>query len=91
MLQFIVEMPPLDSIKDKRKVVNSLKDRIRTKFKVSTAEVDLMDSVRFSQIGIALVSNSKKYGESVMQKILHFVEENSPGRLADARIHSAQF
>ena len=91
MLQFIVEIPPVTSIKDKRKIVNSLKDRIRNKFKVSVAEVDLLDSLRFTQIGIALVSNSKKYGESVMQKILHFAEENSPGRLADAQVLSAYF
>ena len=91
MLQFIVEIPPITSIKEKRRIVGSLKDRIRVKFKVSVAEIDLQDSFRFAQFGIALVSNSRKYGESVMQKILRFAEDNSPGRLNDAKIASEIF
>ena len=88
MLKFIIEIPPISSIKEKRRIIGSLKDKIRIKFKVSAAEVDLQDSYRFAQFGVALVSNSRKYGESVMQKILHFVEANSPGRLNDAKIMS---
>ena len=91
MLQFIVEMPDVYSIKDKRRIIRSLKDRIGHKFKVSIAEVDLQDSLRFAQVGVAKVSNSRKFGESVMNKILTFTENNVEGRLVDARIMTERY
>ena len=68
MLQFIIELPDITSIKDKRKIITSLKARLQRKFKYSIAEVDLNDSLSFSQFGIAVVSNSKEYGEKVLNK-----------------------
>ena len=37
------------------------------------------------------MSNSASYGESVMQKILKFAEEEVPGRLHDVEIHSERY
>jgi uncharacterized protein YlxP (DUF503 family) len=91
MIQFIIEIPATATIKDKRRAVNSLKDRVRNRFKVSISEVDLQESHRFAHLGVALVSNSRQYGESVMHKILSFLEENVSGRLIDAKIASEFF
>jgi uncharacterized protein len=88
MIQLIIEIPEAGSIKDKRRVVKSLRDRMQRKFRLSAAEVDLQDSLRFSQIGGALVSNSRQFGESVMQKVLRFVEDEAPGRVQDVQITS---
>ena len=74
LIQIIFEIPESSSLKDKRSVVSSAKERIRRKFRVSCAEVDLLDSLRFAQIGAALVSNSREFGETVMNRILSFVE-----------------
>ena len=91
MIQVLIEIPDITSIKDKRRILNSLKDRVHHKYKVSVAEVDLQDSLQFAQIGAAKVTNSKQFGESVMHKILTFVEENTPGRLIDAKISSEHY
>ena len=91
MIQFIIEMPEVTSIKEKRRIVKSLKDRVHHRYKVSIGEVDLLDSLRFAQIGAAKVTNSKQFGEKVMHKILAFVEENISGRLVDAKIMSEHF
>ena len=91
MIQLVIEIPGTSSLKDKRRVVKSLKDRIANKFKVSISEVDLLDSLQFAQLGAAKVSNSKQFGESVMQKIMNFVEDNIPGRLVDAQIMTERF
>lgn len=88
MIQFIIEFPDVASIKDKRRLVNSAKEKIQRRFKVSAAEVDLQDSLRYSQMGAALVSNSRKYGEEVMNKIIRFVEDEVEGRLQDVSIYS---
>lgn len=91
MLQLIIELPETTSIKDKRKVVTMTKERLRVKFRVSCAEVDLQDSLGFAQIGAALVSNSKEFGEKVMQKALAFVEDGLALKVYDAQIHTEIF
>ncbi len=90
-LQFIVELPGISSLKEKRRIVKSLKDRLVHKFRVSAAEVDLLDSLRFAQIGAALVSNSQQFGESVLNKVLDFAIDNISGRIVDTKILSEQF
>lgn len=91
MIQIVFELPESTSLKDKRRVIASVKERLRSKFKVSCAEVDLLDSLRFAHIGAALVSNSRQFGEEVMQKALSCVEDGFPLRVHDAQIHSEQF
>jgi uncharacterized protein YlxP (DUF503 family) len=88
MLDIIIELPESTSLKDKRSVVSSVKQRLRTKFRVSCAEVDILDSLSFAEIGAALVSNSKAFGESVMHKALAVVEDEYGLRVHDAQIHS---
>jgi len=91
MLQVVIELPDATSLKDKRRVVLAIKERLRLKFRVSCAEVDLLDSIRFAHLGAAIVSNSREFGESVMQKALALVEDGFALRVHDAQIHSEQY
>jgi uncharacterized protein len=91
MIQFRIALPPLSSIKDKRRIVSSLKGRLASKFHISVAEVELMDSLSTAQLGAALVSNSKTFGETVMRKALSFVEATCEGVLEDAEVFSETF
>jgi uncharacterized protein YlxP (DUF503 family) len=91
ILQLIIELPEAFSLKDKRREINSLKDRLRERFRLSVAEVDLNDSIRFAHLGAALVSNSRTYGESVLQKAIAFAEGTVAGRLMDVKVFSEQY
>lgn len=91
MIQILIELEDVTSIKEKRRVVKSLKDKLIRRYRISVSEVDLQDSLGFTQLGAAVVSNSRSHGEKVMQKVLHFVEEECLGRIQDARILSEQF
>jgi uncharacterized protein len=88
MLDLVIELPESTSLKDKRRVVSSVKRRLQTKFRVSCAEVDMLDSLSFAEVGAAIVSNSKEFGESVMHKALAVVEDEYGVRVHDAQIHS---
>jgi uncharacterized protein YlxP (DUF503 family) len=88
ILHFVLDLPDIGSIKEKRQIVLSVKNRLQNKFKISVAEVDLQDSWRFAEIGAAVISNSKQYGESVLHKALQFAENFVPGRIRDASIFS---
>ena len=70
MIQLIIELPEMESIKDKRRIVKSLKEKLIRRYKITVAEVDLQDSLAFAQLGAAVVSNSKIHGEKIMQKAL---------------------
>ena len=91
MIQMIFEIPDVGSIKEKRRIVRSVKDKLQRRFHLSAAEVDLQDSLSFAQIGGALVSNSKVFGESVLQKAFAMIENEVPVRIQDMRIHSEEF
>ena len=88
MLKFIIELPESYSLKDKRREIRSLKDRLIKKYKLSVSEIDLQNSLTYAQIGAALVSNSRSFGESVLQKAIDFVENEGVGRLHDYSILS---
>jgi uncharacterized protein YlxP (DUF503 family) len=88
ILHFVLDLPDIRSIKEKRQIVQSVKGRLQSKFKISVAEVDRQDSWRFAEFGVAVVSNSKQYGESVLHKALQFAENFVPGRIRDTSIFS---
>ena len=91
MMQIIFEIPDIDSIKEKRRVIKSVMDKMRRRYHMSAAEVDLQDSLSFTQIGGALVSNSKVFGETVLRKAFNMIEKETPVRIQDMSIHSEEF
>jgi uncharacterized protein YlxP (DUF503 family) len=91
MIQVIFQIPDVDSIKAKRRIFHSIKEKLRRRFRLSAAEVDLQDSLSFAHIGAALVSNSKTFGESVLQKAFMMIENETPVRIQDVSIHSEEF
>jgi len=91
MMQILFEIPGACSLKEKRQVVRSLKDKLQRRFHLSAAEVDLQDSLAFAQIGGALVSNSRVFGESVLRKAFAMIENEAPVRIQNMSIHSEEF
>ncbi len=57
------------SLKDKRQVVRSLKDRLRRKFNVAVAEIDGEGSWQRSTIAAVTVSLSKDYAEQLLKAV----------------------
>jgi uncharacterized protein len=57
------------SIKDRRQVVRSLKDRLRTSFNVSVAELDAAELWNRATIGVVSISNSRDYLDGLMKNV----------------------
>ncbi len=64
------------SLKEKRKVIRSIIDKLSHRFNISIAETGFQDNLRRAEIGIAVVSNEVKYLEGLLEKIVYFVEMN---------------
>jgi len=69
-----LSLPGCASLKEKRSVVRSLRDRLRTKFNVSVAETGFQDVHARAEISIALVASDRRLAESVLDKADDFVE-----------------
>lgn len=65
------------SLKDKRHVVKSLKDRLRAKFNVAVAEIDCQDL--WQRAVVAAVTVSSDHGHA--QKLLQSVEDEAAALL----------
>jgi uncharacterized protein YlxP (DUF503 family) len=91
MIQIIFEIPGTANIKEKRRVIKSVLEKMRKRYHLSAAEVDLNNSLSFAQIGGAIVSNSKTFGEAVLQKAFDMIEKETHVRIQDMKIHSEEF
>lgn len=65
------------SLKEKRSTVKSIINRLKHKYNISIAEVDLLDQLNRSGIGFAIVSNDKRYIEEVISKVINFIDNDS--------------
>ena len=68
MCEFAVLLPGNDSLKDKRKVVKGLADRLRARHHISVAEVADNDLHDRGMLGFAVVGNERQYVRSASVK-----------------------
>ena len=66
-------IPNGHSLKSKRQVLMSLKQRVRDKFNVSVAEVGEQDRWQRAQLGIACVANEGPYVNQVLDQVLNLI------------------
>lgn len=66
--------PEVHSLKAKRKVIRSIKDRVKSRFNVSAAEVGSQDLWQRIELGFAAVGNDQKVLNSKMDKLLNYIE-----------------
>jgi uncharacterized protein YlxP (DUF503 family) len=66
------------SLKEKRKIIKSILNRLPKQFNVAVAEVDCQDVWRTAVIGLAMVGNDSGYLHSKMEKAVLWIEQNRP-------------
>jgi uncharacterized protein YlxP (DUF503 family) len=86
VLQLELSVTDAMSLKDKRRVVKSIKDRIAHRHNVSIAEVGALDQHRLAILGIAMVANDAKYVEGALSKLVDFVRAVPQVDLIDFQI-----
>jgi len=75
------------SLKDKRQVMRSLKDKLRASFNVSTAELDQTDLWQRGTIGVVSISSSKDYLRGLMENVeraANRIANNAGGEVVDS-------
>jgi uncharacterized protein len=74
------------SLKDKRSVVQSLKNRLRNKFNVAVAEIDAQDLWQRATVAAVTVSSSHAFAEKVLRSVEDEAAALLGAELADATV-----
>jgi uncharacterized protein YlxP (DUF503 family) len=74
LLTLEIHIPDSRSLKDKRQVLRSLKDRLRGRFNVAVAELDHQESWQRAQVGIVSLSNDAAHLEQSLLAVLNEAE-----------------
>ncbi len=77
---------PANSLKEKRRFISSIKDKLRKKFNISIAEIDSHDIWNYGVLGIVTVSNDRKYVNSILSSIVEFLQNQYSSSLANYEI-----
>ena len=62
------------SLKEKRFVVKSIKDKLKNKFNIAIAEIDYLDKWQRAKIGIVTVGNEYSHVENSIQKVFEYLD-----------------
>ncbi|MGO3751531.1 MAG: DUF503 domain-containing protein [Peptoniphilaceae bacterium] len=75
-----------NSLKEKRRILKSLIERLKNKFNISISEVGDNDIWQASTIGIAIVSNDSAFSDEIINKIINFIEDFNEVEIIDIDI-----
>lgn len=81
-----LRIPESASLKAKRRVVKSLKDKVQARFSVAIAEVDRLDDWQRATLGVACVSNDARLVDATLTKVVNWIEMSGEALLLDYEI-----
>ena len=73
------------SLKDKRRIMKSLKDRLHNRFNVSVAETDYQDLWQRGELSCCVVATDNRHAESVLSAADNLVEQEPMARIIDSQ------
>ncbi len=87
LLTLEIYIPYSHSLKEKRKTLNKLKDRLKKRYNIAFAELDYLDKWQRSKIGLVTLNTQKSMIDKVFQKIISEAEENIEGEILQKEIY----
>ncbi|HPX93388.1 MAG TPA: DUF503 domain-containing protein [Bacillota bacterium] len=86
IIETIIDLPWCHSLKDKRRVRQSLIDRLEKRHRLSVKEIDCQDMWKTLCLGMAAVVLSEGGGRTLEQSIRTTIEEHSNGDIQDWKV-----
>src|SRR5271166_6995113 len=91
VLRLTFHVPHARSLKDKRRVVQKFRDRVRARFDVSIAEVAEQDKLQRAVFGVSVVSSEAAVCDSVLEQVAHVAETQEDAVLTDRETEVVTF
>lgn len=76
----------INSLKEKRRIIKSIINRIKNKFNISIAETDFNDSHLWAQIGFSIVGNDAGLVNSKIDKVFNMADDIGLAQIADTQM-----
>jgi uncharacterized protein YlxP (DUF503 family) len=86
VLQFSIAIPHATSLKEKRSVIKSLKDRLRRSFNISVSEIDDLDDVTTGTLAAVLGGNEVAHVNSSLDHLLNTLQDLRDATLTDHQL-----
>jgi uncharacterized protein len=86
-----IQIPDARSLKDRRRVIKSFKDRVRAKLPVSIAEVGDLEHPGIGYLGLAVVANESSRCSEILSAVVSMARVVPDGILADVRTEIVSF
>lgn len=86
ILTIEIHISETHSLKEKRFILKSLKDRIRNKFNVSIAEIDANDLWQRCVLGVACIANETKIINQILDRVKNTILNTPTVELIDSRM-----
>lgn len=86
ILSMVLIMHEPNSLKEKRHILKSIIERLKSRFNVSVAETGLNDKWGSAEIGIACVSNDRIHINKILMNVVDFVENDFRVEINDYNI-----
>ncbi len=84
--QIVLYLPNAVSLKEKRQILKSLKDRLRNRFNIAVAETKDNDLWQRATLGIAYVSNDRKTAVRLLDQVIDFLQQEREIKIIDYEI-----
>ncbi|MDP4093431.1 MAG: DUF503 domain-containing protein [Bacillota bacterium] len=81
--KIVLSLDDVFSLKEKRHIIKSIIERLRSRYNASIAEVELNDTWKNAVIGISCVSNEAGHADSMLATIVNFVENDGRAVMVD--------
>jgi uncharacterized protein YlxP (DUF503 family) len=89
--RIVLQIPGARSLKDRRRVVKSLKDRVRARLPVSVAEVGDLERYQVATLGVCVVSNDSARCSEVLSRVANLAAEATDALVADVGTEIVSF
>jgi len=86
LLSLEIFLPYSHSLKEKRKVLNALKDRFKKKYNVAIAELEFQEKWQRAKVGIITLNSQKGVVDQVLHRILAEAEQGLDGEILRSEI-----
>ena len=86
LLTLEIYIPYSHSLKEKRKTLNKIKDRLKKKYNIAFAELSYLNKWQRSKIGLVTLNAQKSMVEKIFQSVIREIEENIEGEILQKEI-----
>ncbi len=82
--RWVLHLPGCQSLKMKRSIVRSLRDRMQSRHRVSVAETDLQDRWQMAELSAAVVASDRRRVEVVLARLDRFVRSDPRAEVVES-------